>query len=347
MSVWADELDAESFVETQESVSSGLHMSAFPPLLIQTSFPWGTREEEAYVQHKWDMLFLVLSLIWQKMSQNMTTLIDSRWQPSALKATCIILASMWLTALNCLWTLKSFSAFPSFCIIQLGMSDAAGCQEVINGTRGTRCKCPLLHIHLQPSAYHCSLTRQHRQQTYCLKCTLSEHSTRSFNQSSWCFILLWVRPFILLSHTPRGGIFSTGSGPVFAVSPHKAPGTPKKLAFLCAAAIICRCNPPLPAVSIFLFQGSTSSPTSSFSFCGGGPCVGEVLHFEKCKTTKNVCYLTHFTPLKQTQAFSFLSLASFAKTINSVHHASIWVVAMQARLHAAEMYGVIWPLSID
>lgn len=75
--------------------------------------------------------------------------------------------------------------------------------------------------------------------------------------------------------------------------------------------------------------------------------MGEVLHFEKCKTTKNVCYLTHFTPLKQTQAFSFLSLASFAKTINSVHHASIWVVAMQARLHAAEMYGVIWPLSID
>lgn len=64
MSVWADELAAGTFVETQESVSSGLHMSAFPPLLIQTSFPRGTREEESYVQHNWDVLFSVLSLLW-------------------------------------------------------------------------------------------------------------------------------------------------------------------------------------------------------------------------------------------------------------------------------------------
>lgn len=174
--------------------------------------------------------------------------------------------------------------------------------------------------------------------------THSEHSTSSLNQSSWCFILLCVRPFILLSHTPRGGIFSAGSVPVFAVSPHKAPGTAKKLAFLCVAAIICCYNPPLPAVSIFLFQGSTSSPTSSLSFCGGGPCVGEVLLFVFSKTTK---YLTHFTPLKQKQTFSFSSLAFFAKTINSVHQALIWVLVMQAWWHVAETYGFIWHLSID
>lgn len=85
-----------------------------------------------------------------------------------------------------------------------------------------------------------------------------------------CFILLWVRPFILLSHTPQGEIFSAGSVPVFTVSPHKAPGTLKKLAFLCIAAIICCYNPPLPAVSIFLFQGSTSSPTAVLVFVGEG-----------------------------------------------------------------------------
>lgn len=65
MSVWADELAAGTFVETQESVSSGLHMSAFPPLLIKTSFPRGTREEESYFQQNQDMFFFsVLSLLW-------------------------------------------------------------------------------------------------------------------------------------------------------------------------------------------------------------------------------------------------------------------------------------------
>lgn len=44
MSAWADELAAGTFVEAQESVSSGLHMSAFPPLLIQSSFPRGVRD---------------------------------------------------------------------------------------------------------------------------------------------------------------------------------------------------------------------------------------------------------------------------------------------------------------
>lgn len=57
----ADELAAGTFVETQESVSSGLHMSAFPPLLIKTSFPRGRREEESYFKQRGDMFFSVLS----------------------------------------------------------------------------------------------------------------------------------------------------------------------------------------------------------------------------------------------------------------------------------------------
>lgn len=235
----------------------------------------------------------------------------------------------------------SFTLSPSSPIIQLEMSDAAGCQEVINGARGTRYTCPLCTSTFNPLPAIVHLPGS--TSWHIVSNTHSEHSTSSLNQSSWCFILLWVRPFILLSHTPRGGIFSAGSVPVFAANPHKAPGTAKKLAFLCVAAIICCYNPPLPAVSIFLFQGSTSSPTSSFSFCGGGLCVGEVLLFVFSKTTK---YLTHFAPLKQKQTFSFSSLAFFAKTINSVHQALILLV-MQAWLHVAETYGFIWHLSID
>lgn len=104
MSVWADELAAGTFVETQESVSSGLHMSAFPPLLIQTSFPRGTREEESYVQHNCYSLFYPCYdiSIRQKLSQYERTLFDSRRQArdqTAAEASCIILASMWLTHL--------------------------------------------------------------------------------------------------------------------------------------------------------------------------------------------------------------------------------------------------------
>lgn len=205
----------------------------------------------------------------QKMSQYKRTLFHSRRQPrkqTAAEASCKYVTH---TPLKCLWTLMSFSLSPSFPIIQLEMSDAADCQEVINGARINRYTCPFCTFTLHPSACHCSLTRQH-ELTYCLKYTLSEHSTSSLNQSCWCFILLWVRPFILLSHTPQGEIFSAGSVPVFTVSPHKAPGTLKKLAFLCIAAIICCYNPPLPAVSIFLFQGSTSSPTAVLVFVGEG-----------------------------------------------------------------------------
>lgn len=88
--------------------------------------------------------------------------------------------------------------------------------------------------------------------------------------------LVCERSFILLPHTLQGGTFSTGSVPVFAVSPHKAPGTPQKLA--CRSYYLLLQPPtPLPRPpSICLFQCSTSCPTSGIRFCGGGPCVGEV-----------------------------------------------------------------------
>lgn len=103
MSVWADELAAGTFVETQESVSSGLHMSAFPPLLIQTSFPRGTREEESYVQHSCDMLLSVLSLLWHiHQTKKCHNTREHRFIPGDSRVSRPRLrrhASMWLTHL--------------------------------------------------------------------------------------------------------------------------------------------------------------------------------------------------------------------------------------------------------
>lgn len=56
--------------------------------------------------------------------------------------------------------------------------------------------------------------------------TLNATRPASSNLAEVSFVC--ERSLILLSHTPQGGMFSTGSVPVFAVSPHKAPGTPKK-----------------------------------------------------------------------------------------------------------------------
>lgn len=214
---------------------------------------------------------------------------------------------------------------------------------------------PLLHIHFQPSACHCSLTGQHElpdnvsnthslNTAHPLSTNLADVSFSCESGHSYCCLTLL-----------GGGMVSTRSEPVFAGSPHKAPGTPKKLAFLCVAAIICCYNPLLPAVSIFFvcFR-ATSSPTSSFSFCGGELCgrgfalcvlTNRIIHllFDKFYT----CFCCLFFALKQKHTFSFSSLVSFAKRINSVHQTAIWVFVMQAWLHASETYGFIWHLSID
>lgn len=104
------------------------------------------------------------------------------------------------------------------------------------------------------------------------------------------------------------------------------------LPFLPWAFFCFRARPPLQA-AVLVFVGEGCVWARFCSLCSQNP--------------QNVCYLTHFTPLKQKQTFSFSSLASFTKTINSVYQAPSWVVVMQAWLHPAETYGFIWHLSID
>lgn len=86
---------------------------------------------------------------------------DSRMIRRAAEASCIILASMWLTPLKCLRTLMSFSPFPSFPIIQLELT-----QRVVRkwstgrGARATHApsahppSVPLPAIVHLPGSYH-------------------------------------------------------------------------------------------------------------------------------------------------------------------------------------------------
>lgn len=79
----------------------------------------------------------------QKMSQYERTLFHSRRQPhDQTAADALTELACDSHTLKCLRTLMSFSPFSAFPIIQLEMSDAACCQEVINGARGTRYTCP-------------------------------------------------------------------------------------------------------------------------------------------------------------------------------------------------------------
>lgn len=111
------------------------------------------------------------------------------------------------------------------------------------------------------------------------------------------------RSFILLSHTPQGGTFSTGSVPVFAGSPHKAPGTPQKLAFLRAVAIICcYTSPPPPTPKAFVcFSVRPPVPPAVFIFVGEGHVWARFLALCVFKNHKiSLCFDTFYITKRET-----------------------------------------------
>lgn len=125
---------------------------------------------------------------------------------------------------------------------------------------------PLLHSHLQPSDRHCSHTWQQHKLTDIVSNTHSVNTAHPLSPTLADVSCVWFRLFILiLSH--RGGRDSRRCASV-CHKPTQSTWNSKKAGFsVCRGYFPC-CNPPFPAGSICLFQGSTSCP-GSFSFLWG------------------------------------------------------------------------------
>lgn len=110
---------------------------------------------------------------------------------------------------------------------------------------------------------------------HCFKYTLSKHSTSPVTHSSWCFICVWFRPFILiLSHW--GGWDSRRCASVRR-KPTQSTWNSKKVPwllsvaaiplFLLGAFVCFRARPPVqPAVLVFVGEGRAWVRFRSFCF---------------------------------------------------------------------------------